>query len=168
MADIVLDTNILAEFLDQYFNNTERGKKPFHVQQKFTKRLTTTINKITCRYFQNYDLSSGIIIASSFAFIEIGRKWVEISEGKFTIFQLAAFIEQPPEWFSIAPVDEDLLEFFFYLPSEIYLADNIAKPIEWTDAVHAATTLSRGDECLLATTDQRLKKIDILKNRLII
>ena len=61
-----------------------------------------------------------IVIASSFAFIEIGRKFDIISDGKYTIEKFRAFIESPPEWFQIASVDESLFIYYSQLHSLRY------------------------------------------------
>ena len=107
------------------------------------------------------------MIASSFAFVEIARRWNDIAGVRFHIHQLAAFLEQPPEWFSIAPVDEDLVEFFCEVPSTVATRDVTLQPTEWTDAVHVATVFSRGVDVLFATTDGRLRSIVHLDGRLV-
>jgi hypothetical protein len=167
MPDIILDSNVLADFLAQFFNEAERGQRNFRSRDRITDKCVFHINKIIASYNISGDLSSGLVIASSLAFVEIVRKWEVIVKKRFNIIQFAAFIEQPPEWFFIASIDEDLIDYILMTPTDIALPNGEIKPIEWTDAVHVSTVISRGNSCLIATTDQRIEQINILKNRII-
>jgi predicted nucleic acid-binding protein len=151
MKDIVCDTNITAEIIKQYYQaNKFYG---FSENAIITHKLKYILNKKI--YEPN---TSGYIIASSFAFIEIARKYKEIISDKIKVHQFMAFIQQPPEWFLIEPIDINLLEQLRALPP--YNSEN--KPIEWADAIHAATALNRENACFV-TTDSKLLKIGILK-----
>lgn len=167
MPDIILDSNVLADFLAQFFNEAERGQRNFRSRNRITDKCVFHINKIIASYNISGTLSSGLVIASSLAFVEIVRKWESIVKNRFSIIQFAAFIEQPPEWFFIASIDEDLIGYILRTPIDIALPNGEIKPIEWTDAVHVSTVISRGNAGLLATTDQRIEQIKILQNRVI-
>ena len=93
------------------------------------------------------------------AFVELARKWDDIIAGRFLPYQLAAFIHAPPDWFSIEPLDEDLIPLFGQVPPEVLMPDGSVQPIEWPDAVHVATALSR-EEGRLVTSDRRLLQLN--------
>ena len=162
--DIVLDSDTLADFLAQYFGPTQRGLQLFQSQGRFSPETARRINSIVVRYMA-YEIGTTVVVASALAFVEIVRQWDEIVQDRFQSHQLAAFLEQPPDWFSIAPVDEDLVEFFCDVPAVVSMPDGTTQPVEWTDAVHAATVFSRGKTCLFATSDQRLCQIVTLSGR---
>jgi predicted nucleic acid-binding protein len=174
MSDIVLDTNVIGDFLAQYFApaGANRGAGEFRPEGKLTRALIARLNRILDT-FRRYDLgetlnspyAGGLIVSSAFAFVELCRNWDRIVQKRFSIIQLEGFLLQPPDWFSIAPVDEVLLPFYANIPSHITLRGEI-KPIEWCDAIHAATADSRGRSCLLATTDERLQAITHFRNRI--
>lgn len=168
MADIVLDTNILTDLLAQYYEGRVREKGYFESKGKLNKDLARRLNRILEWYVGDDDSPyPGLIVASSIAFVEIARKFNEIADGRFTITQFAAFIEQPPEWFIIAAIDSALFPHLSSLPREILLSDGRAKPIEWADAIHIATAMSRDQPCLLATTDTSIKEVRFLKDKII-
>lgn len=158
--DIILDTDYLSEFLSQYFDVgcADREKGRFQARGLISTNLARVLNNIMLASREGI---SRLVIASAFAFIEISRKWDNLGAGRFSVHQLYAFISQPPDWFSIAPVDNDLLPSFIDIPSNIII-DSKLQPIEWTDAIHMATVISRGDNvnnATLVTSDHRLKVI---------
>ncbi len=170
MIEVVLDTNILAEFLAQYYDieKGNRGEGKFICQGRLSEELTRRINKIVRQYQSTRDPSySGLVISSTFAFIELGRKFDEISANRFDIIKVRDFLSNHPEWFSIAPVDLELMPFFIEIPKFVDVNSHLV-PMEWTDAVHAATTLSRGDHSYIATSDTKIKAINALQNRIIL
>ena len=176
MADIVLDTNTIGDFLAQYFNpqTANRGSGHFRPEGMLTKPLADHLNRILTT-FRRYEMcedvespySSGLVVASAFAFVELCRNWEKMVGTRFSITQLQQFIIQSPEWFNIAPVDETLLPFYAYIPTDVYM-DGGFKAIEWCDAIHAATAESRGAGCFLATTDERLRSLQSFKGRIVI
>jgi hypothetical protein len=159
MADLVLDTDALADFLAQYFGTTRRGQGRFTDSDWLSVAAAREINRI--RDSARGSLSD-LVIASCLAFIEIVRKWDALAKQRFHPWQLKAFFQDPPEWFSVAPVDEDLVESFLDVPAQVR-----QQPIEWTDAVHVATVFSRGRNARFRSQDQRLGRIPELSNRLI-
>ncbi len=164
--DIVLDSHILADFLAQYFGPTDRGQQPFQSEGQLSSDLARRINSVVDRYM-SYDVVTTVVVASTLAFVEIVRQWDEIVQDQFQPHQVAAFLEQPPDWFSVAPVDEDLVEFFCDVPADVSMPDGTTKPVEWADAVHVATVFSRGEVCLFATSDYPLRQIVSLSGRFI-
>lgn len=172
MPDIVLDTNILADFLAQYFGIAERGRMEFIAQDTLNAPLTQRINQIVRWHqldFPNEDVGyyPGRIIASTLAFVEMARKWTSIVRNRFEVIQLAAYVAQPPEWFVIEPIDENLLDMLCDVPASILASNGCEESIEWTDAVHVATALARGEDCVIAVTDRRIQRISLLRSRLI-
>jgi hypothetical protein len=99
--------------------------------------------------------------------VEIARQFDLIVDGRFTIEQFAAFIEQSPDWFVISTLDTTLFPHLSKIPPEVKLANDTVKPIEWIDAVHVATAMSRDEPWLLAVTDSRIKEINFLKDKII-
>jgi predicted nucleic acid-binding protein len=173
MPDVVLDTNILADLLAQFFGSAQRGRAPFARQDTITPELARKINQIVRWHTWDWELENdqarhpGLIVAATFAFVEIARKWTDIVRERFTVEQMAGFIEQPPEWFVIEPVDENLVEAFCDVPTDIRTAQGKMRSLEWPDAIHIAVAFGRGDDCLLAATDSEIRRIEVLQNRLI-
>lgn len=166
--DVILDSDYLSEFLMQYFDSdlANRGNGRFQTNGLISHDLARKLNNIM---ILSRDGISSLVITSAFAFIEITRKWDSLGEGMFTVDQLHAFLYEPPPWFSIAPVDCDLLPSFIDVPQVVEVNSKI-EAIEWTDAVHMATVLSRGllpTDATMATSDRRLKAILRVQRRLI-
>lgn len=167
--DIVLDSDYLAEFLAQYFDVglANRGQGTFHPKGLISKELARKLNSIM---ITSQESISTLVIASALAFVEIARNWEKLAGNRFTIEQFHAFVYQPPIWFDIAPVDSDLLPSFIDVPTLVKI-DSKLKPIEWTDGVHLATVLSRGEavgSATLATSDHRLIAILQQQGRIIL
>ena len=159
MKDLVCDTDILSEILTQYLNNSYT---PHFVSNGF---LSSTIEFHLNETIKNSMYTKGFVIASAFAFVELARKFDSIFKGTISILKFRAFIDSPPEWFLIEPLSLDLFEPLRTLPSYI-VSKKASKPIEWADAIHVATALLR-ENCYLATTDQRLRDIDLIKEMII-
>jgi len=172
MADIVIDTNILADLLAQYYEDNVRDEGRFEDKGSLNKDLVRALNTILKWHLQANieDESSsfpGLVVASSLAFVEIARQFDEIANRCFTVEQFAAFIDQPPEWFFISPVDSAIFPHLCNLPREIELPNGSIRSIEWADAIHIATAMSRGEGCLLAITDWTMKEVDVVRERII-
>jgi hypothetical protein len=168
MADIILDTNILSEMLAQFFKNRVGAHNIKFIENgALNERAVREINKIVEWHNSSIDsVFPGLVIASSFGFVEIARKFEEISCRQYTIQQFAAFIEQPPEWFLIVSVDTNLFHFLTSIPGYVTVGSG-SKPVEWADAIHVATAFSRDEHWWLATTDVRIKAIPALEGKLI-
>lgn len=162
MHDIVLDTMILSEFLAQYFDHTDKNGY-FKAIGHLTPGRVKVINSIIKSH---KDTGVNYIIASTFAFVEIARQFNEIAGNRFNLEKFSAFVDEPPEWFIIQPVDSSLFLYLTRIPAEVMMHDKNPKTIEWADAIHLATAMSR-ERCLFATTDSRIKQIDIFKNNII-
>lgn len=171
MPDVVLDTNVLADVIAQYFDTTQRGLQQFQESRTINKDTALIINGIIRRHYEGFlsefrgDEYPGYVVASTLAFVEIARKWKAIVDQRFSVDQFLAFIEQPPEWFLIEPVDENLIMILTYIPTHIKIArgdtDNEIRAIEWTDAIHIATAKARGENTLLAATDREIEPVII-------
>lgn len=173
MADVVLDTNVLADLLAQFFAGVTRVRPHFVKQNTVSRKLARKVNQIVrwhdpnLAYEEDEELPPGKVVASTFAFVEIARGWTDIVRDRFQVYEMAAFIDQPPEWFVVEPVDENLVLEFCDVPPDILMADGRTRSLEWPDAVHVATAFGRGDNSLLATTDRELQRIEALQNRLV-
>jgi hypothetical protein len=165
MADIVLDTDALADLLAQYFGHTDRGRGRFADSKWLSVAAAHEINRARDR--AAVGVLRDLVIASCLAFVEVVRKWDVLAQGRFHPWQLKAFLQQPPEWFSVSPVDEDLVEYFLEVPAEVLMPGGKREVVEWTDAVHVATVLSRGDTSLFHTRDHRLRQVERLVGRVI-
>jgi hypothetical protein len=166
MASIVLDTGPLADFLGQYFGSARRGALPFMRGWSLSEEAARSINAIIGSYTRD-EPARHLVFASTLAFVEMARKWDRLAGDRFAPYQLHAFLAAPPGWFSVDPVDEDLVAFFFRLPASIRMESGKQESIEWTDAVHAATALSRDTprtRCLLAVEDQRIQRIELVSD----
>lgn len=166
MKDIVLDSNILSDFISIFYENNVNTHGSFEERYRVNRVLANRINLILKTFRENETFEDGVVVVSSFAFVEIARKFEIISNNRFSIEQFKAFIASPPEWFVIASLSDELFPLFNNIPISV-LFESESRPIEWTDAIHAATALSRGANCLLATTDSRIMKIQELANRFI-
>ncbi len=169
MADVILDTNILVDLLAQYYGTEFLNSTLFKSAGLLNEEIVREINRVI-RWHNEPDsvqYPGGLIIASSFAFVEIARKFDDISKDWFTLHQFAAFINQPPEWFFISAVDRILFHHLSELPAEVTLTSGRTQPLEWPDAIHVATALSRDEPWFLAVTDSRIKAIAILRDKII-
>jgi len=168
MADIVLDTNILSDFLGQYFSSRSRRVPVFHSQNSISAELAHGINQIVQQWDDPLiDQYPGHLVASSLAFVEMSRKWQQVVRERFTVIQMAAFLEQPPDWFLIEPVDETLVSILCDVPADVNMINGESRSVEWTDAIHIATALIRGADTRLAVTDREMRQIVMLGDRLI-
>lgn len=153
----MLDSGHLVELLEQYYdeNRANYGYGRFRSEGLFSNKFTGRLNNIIR---SREGLHLGFVIASTFTFVEISRKWEEMVGNRFTEEQFYVFVREPPTWFNIAPVDDQLTPFFLNIPNY----NSKLEPIEWTDAICMATVLSRGDDAssaTLATTDLKLKQM---------
>jgi hypothetical protein len=168
MVDIILDTNVLADLLAQYYEDEVRYGGVFESKGFLNPELVRKLNKIIGWYTATDDgLYPGLVTASSFAFVEIARKFDEIAEDRFTLDQFAEFIDQPPEWFIVSAVDTNLFFYLCKLPGQVRTPNNKVLPIEWADAIHMATATSRDEPWLLAATDSRIQAAVALRGRII-
>ncbi|MCP4150655.1 MAG: PIN domain-containing protein [bacterium] len=165
--DIVLDTMHLNILLEQYFEFPGKARDidvRFNSYTIFNAETVNLINKIVRSYWEDGGVNR--VIASTLAFIEIARKFAELSRERFRLEQFRAFIDQPPEWFHIAAVEKSLYLYLLEIPRVVEMPGGDYKNIEWADAIHLATAMSR-DSGVLATTDVRLRQIKTLATRII-
>ncbi|MDD2598120.1 MAG: hypothetical protein PHO37_02685 [Kiritimatiellae bacterium] len=157
MADICMDTNILADFLKQYFSPRKITEfvveESIHMHHNHCQRINTLLRS-HYRYQDSGEPPFGLLVASSVAFVELARKFDSIFKGQVTINQFAAFIDDPPPFFTIEPLGLDVLRQLVALPSCCKIRGK-HKGIEAIDNLHAATACIRED-CALAVTDAKL------------
>lgn len=167
MPDIIIDTNILADMISQYYGEEIGNYGKFISKGCLSPELVRKLNNIIIwSAWEDIDYS-GVVVCSTLAFVEIARNFEKISANRFTMQQFAAFIDQPPEWFIIAPVDRNLFHYLSLLPGNIFLSGGRETPIEWADAIHVATALSRDEPWLIAVTDSTIKEVAVLKGKII-
>lgn len=141
MADLVLDVGALADLLAQCFQTDDWTKPLVRASRFISRESTRQINRIVWEY-RPY-----VVAASAMAFVELARKWDEIVAGRFRPDQLAIFLQDPPDWFVVEPVDEHLVFLLSQVPT--------MQELEWPDAIHIATVLSR-EAGRLVTSDRDL------------
>ena len=163
--DIVIDSDSLSEIMYQYFKQ-KTNLEEFVVEGNLTTNTVNKLNSILYWFQEKEGGTQGLIISSTFAFIEIARKFDQIVNGRFSIDQFAAFINSPPEWFSIEPLDNSISFYLLQIPTHVSKKGTLI-PLEWTDSIHIATTISRGDDSFLLTNDIVIREITILKNRIL-
>ena len=151
-ANIVLDTAALAAVLSQYFSGEDRLQPEFRPDGRLSQQAVAALNLVV--------KGSGyrVVAASALAFVELARKWDEIVQTRFALHQLAAFIESPPEWFVVDPLDPDLMGVFCTIPRSVTMPNGSVQRLEWADVVHAATAVSRAPS-VLVTGDRRLRAL---------
>jgi predicted nucleic acid-binding protein len=66
-----------------------------------------------------------------------------------------------PDWLRIAPLDEEIVPYFLEVPTHVYLTGGF-KAVDWTDSVHIATALARGDGNRIATTDEVIDHVNLV------
>ncbi len=152
MIDLVLDVGSLADVLRQCFQSDDYSRPTFSPSRFLSEETVRLLNRIV--------LADGryIVAASVVAFVELARKWDQIVASDFAPYRLAAFLQAPPEWFSVEPLDETLLPAFGVVPGSVQMSDGTVQPIEWLDAIHFATACSR-DRAMLVTNDARLLQL---------
>jgi len=144
MADLVLDAGALADLLTQCFQ-TDDWTKPRVAPSRFiSSESSRQINRIVWGH------GPYVVAASTMAFVELVRKCEQIVAGRFEPYQLATFLQDPPDWFVVEPVDEHLIPLFGQVP--------MIQSLEWPDAIHVATALSRQEGCLV-TADRVLRQV---------
>lgn len=150
MPDCVLDTHILAEIISQY--NPSNPISVINDCDAMSEELVREINKIII-----YEGYNGLLVASSFAFIEVANKFDDVSKNRFTTERFYGFLRQPPVWFLIEPMSPDTCKHFIEIPK----FSTKAEPIELADAIHVATALQRGPKTILATADHKLHDLSL-------
>ena len=108
------------------------------------------------------DGQTGIIVTSTFAFLELINKFdkifeSEIKERKISLARIIATIKQPPSWLVIDDMDIDTAKKFCNVPNSVESGEHISSD----DAVHIATALQRGYDVYLLTSDHILKALRI-------
>ncbi len=167
MFDIVLDTNVLSDFIACYYKYDIRKDGDFIEYENLSGNLVFRLNEILNNY-RSYDtLNKGVIIASTLAFVEIARQFDKISKGRFTRVQFKAFIDSPPQWFIIETMNNELFPFLQELPSSVKMPNGAKVPIEWADAIHVATALARSENCNIVATDGRIIRILSIQDRIL-
>ncbi len=161
MADVILDSSVLGDFFAQFFSASiaNRGRGRFVKDRFLSLGAARELNRILLSHKSDEQASADLVIISPFAFVEMARRWDDIALNRFSIEQVEAFSQQPPDWVSVATWDETLLPAFLDVPTHVWLRGE-SRAIEWTDAIHAATALARGDSNFLATSDSRLLALE--------
>jgi predicted nucleic acid-binding protein len=154
MADLVLDVGSLADLLWQSFQSGDYTRPIFFPSRFLSSERVRQLNRIVLTEGQY------LVAASVVAFVELARKWDDIVASRFAPYQLAAFLQAPPVWFSVEPLDESVLPAFLLIPSSVRMPDGRVLSIEWIDAIHLATARSR-ERAILVTSDTRLQQLEM-------
>ena len=167
--NLVIDSCTVGDVLEQYFCKTQAnyGHGFFEKSDTLGTWLVQTLNRVLREWHangRNRNIPDHIVVISAFAFVELARKWDKIVGNRFTKSQVRTFLQDPPTWVNLAPVDSDLTPFFLNVPRQVE-ARGEKKPVEWCDAVHVATVLSRGTNSTLITTDDRLLSLTCIAAR---
>lgn len=147
--ECIIDTHILADLLKQY--NSGRPNQPLQESKFISKRISHVLNQ-----FIQTEGYNGVIVASTFAFIEILNKFNEIAQDAFDLKKVVGILSQPPDWFVIEPFSGETNRQLISVPKINTNGENI----ELADAIHVATALQRGPNTMLATHDQTLRNLD--------
>lgn len=148
-----IDTCVLADILKQY--NSLYPNLPCQCSTFIGPHMLLEINRAV--ESMGY---SGMLITSTFAFIELMNKFNEIFKGtKIKPYSLSNFIKQPPAWITI----EDLTETISLHLCEVPVLTPNGESISGDDAIHIATAISRGEKISFCTTDNRLQQL-VLNN----
>lgn len=144
-----VDTCVLADILKQY--DALYPNQPYKCSEFIRSRMLLEIN----RAVQSMG-DSGMLLTSTFAFIELMNKFNEIFKGsKIKPFSLSNFIKQPPAWITIEDMTEEISQHLCDVP----LSTPNGESISGDDAIHIATALSRGEQLVFCTTDNRLQQL---------
>jgi plasmid stabilization system protein ParE len=162
MPDIILDANVPGDFFEQFFSPSKanRGRGPFSRGPFLSDAAARELNRIVRMHADRDSPATDLVVISPFGFIELARRWPEIGQGRYSVDQVRAFVSQPPEWVSVATLDETILPSFLDVPTHVWARGEF-RAMEWTDAIYAATALARGDSNLLATTDACLQAANL-------
>jgi hypothetical protein len=82
----------------------DRGNGRFVANGWITRDLAQRLNGVVDAHMaEKWGDTVGVhygasIVVSTFAFVELARKWQEIVEGRFSMLQFRGFLEQPPDW----------------------------------------------------------------------
>ena len=84
MKNIILDTDVLADFLGQYFFSRRQGTllPKFEPLGKISDNYAENLNDLLYNY--ETEGTENLIITSAFSFIEIIRKWDKIVEERYS------------------------------------------------------------------------------------
>ena len=146
-----VDTCILSDILIQY--NPSQPSHPLTTSKFLKPHMLREINRAIMS-----SGDKGMIITSSFAFIELVNKFHDIFNGtNIRPHTIANFIKQPPLWITIEDVGSEtswnLCAVQQYTPK--------MEPISGDDAIHIATAISRGEPITFCTTDTKITQLDI-------
>ena len=156
MIYLLVDTCVLADIMRQYNPLSQYSELSEKVYLK--KNMLRMINSV----ISDKDGQTGIIVTSTFAFLELINKYdkifeLEIEERKISLARIIATIKQPPSWLVIDDMDIDTAKNFCNVPNSIESGEHISSD----DAVHIATALQRGYDVYLLTSDHVLKALRI-------
>lgn len=146
-----VDTCVLADIISQY-----NPKNPYNTVTEGTF-LKRGMVRIVNRIIEDENESSGYIIASSFAFVELINKFNSIfKDTSMTLSRLMALMSQPPSWLIIEDINDRTAVSFCDVPDSVN-----GESVSSDDAIHVATAMQRGDSLLFLTVDHILAQMSI-------
>lgn len=113
MSYLLVDTCVLSDIIRQY-----NPLSPYSALSEGTnlkKNMLRMVNSVVC----DEDGRNGIIVTSTFAFLELINKFdkifeLEIKERKISLARIIATIQQPPSWLIIDDMDIETAKNFKY------------------------------------------------------
>lgn len=149
MIECTIDTHILADLLKQY--SSGKNNLPLIESEFITPKISNALNSCI-----ESDGFNGVIVASSFAFIEIINQFKLVSDNKFELSKVIGILRQPPNWFIVEPYTMQTVYFLTLVPK--YNLDG--NSVEMADAIHIATAMQRGPNTYIATHDKIMSRIN--------
>ena len=146
-----VDTCVLADIICQYDPRSIHGS--FVEGMFIKKKMLKYINRIV----EDLEESSGYLVSSTFAFVELINKFEKIFAGtNVTIERIMSIMSQPPSWLIIEEINDRTALSYCDVPNSIN-----GESISSDDAVHIATAFQRGDSILFMTTDHILNQLQV-------
>ncbi len=149
MIECIVDTHILAEILIQY--SAIKPNSSLTETEFLTPKILSKINPCI-----ESDGFNGVVVASTFAFIEILNQFQKVSKGLFELPKLIGLLNQPPSWFIVEPYNIETVYHLISVPKYNLKRERV----ELADAIHVATAIQRGPNTFLATHDGILSRLN--------
>lgn len=149
MIECIIDTHVLADLLMQY--SSGKPNLPLIESEFITPNILEKLN--SCIESDGFE---GIVVTSSFSFIEVINRFQVVSKGLFDLPKVVGILKQPPNWFIIEPYSINTVYFLVLIPK--YNLDG--KSVELADAIHIATAMQRGPNTFIATHDKILSRLN--------
>lgn len=148
---VFVDTCVLSDIICQYDPSQPHNKL---AEGAFLKKdMLKVVNSIV----EDIEETTGYIIASTFAFVELINKFNKIFVGTgVTLDRVRALLCEPPSWLIVEEINDRTASCFCDLPSAIN-----GSSVSSDDAIQLATAMQRGDDLIFLTTDHIISQMRI-------